>query len=543
MASPVFADLPTPRVTVRDGSRVVVDGQGVTQWAPRMPIWCSDADHGGLLLFEATVASISGQTASLDVPDNQANRVRLNAFCEPRWVAEARQFHGHLPVTPTGLVTPNATGAPAQPQVRVRHRALTTAQWGKPIWLDGVLDGPAEKLFAYWRLGVSGPFTELPLAARGDNLFGADLTLPELETPPPVVQYYLVAVGPGGRSGVFANPAEPQEIRLESLPAHDAEQLVAHGPVDRASHHTPLEIRAQINKRFSNPIVFYRARGAGNYVSLPMLPVGGDAGKPVEWRAVIPARDVVAPGMAYYIAVMDDKGVVHDGFASARNPTPVSVVLPQILSAEENRNRLGFQYGYANFGSSNDYFHQGEVSLERFFFGFLIARLSAAGWWGVAPQRDAASTTGAITPQALRLYLGRAGLEFHLGDYVAIATDLDMATFHGGGGIGYRGLLHIGDEHVASIELSLEQVWNIDAQDLVLDIKRGTLLVPFGDQWRLAAHASQELVLADAPRAIRLGLGVEYDLGAHLQLALGGGLAGRRDSLGPSLAGGVKVKF
>jgi hypothetical protein len=149
----------------------------------------------------------------------------------------------------------------------------------------------------------------------------------------------------------------------------------------------------------------------------------------------------------------------------------------------------------------------------------------------------------AMKTQPMRLYVGRAGLDLHLGDYVATSADLSMGTYKGGSGLGYRALARIGDEHVASIELGIEQIWDIDTSAKLLDIKRGTLLVPLGERWRLAASAAQELVLTDAPEAIRLGVGVEVDLGSSLQLDLSGGATGRRDQLGPAVNTGFRFKF
>lgn len=550
---PIAEKTESVQVVSHVGGRVVVSGAAVTQWPLAMPVWCFEVagDRPGLLLFEARVASTDGDRAALDVAEGQAQLVQIGAICEPRFVAESRQWNGNVTKL-HGNSAPPAAAVPApSSQVSVRHRPPVQAAWGKPVWLEAVLSGPADKVWLYLRQGSEGPYREWPMIAKGDGLYGVSVTLEERDPPDSVVQYYLIAQGPGPtessaplRHAVFANPAEPQQIALDAVPAQTSEQLVAHGPTDRASHGRPLELVAQINKRFTSPTVFYRARGSGTYRALPMQPMG-----PEQWRAVVPARDVVVPGLAYYIAVMDEKGIIREGFSSPRYPHTVTVLQPQILSEEENRNRLSLRYGYSDFGTPGDVFHQGEASLERLFFGFLIARLSAAGWWGDSQRlvaqvgADAAKPLTTLQSQRMRLYVGRAGLDLHLGDYVAASADLSMATFKGGSGLGYRAVLHIGDEHVASIELGIEQVWPVDEGEKLMDIKRGTLLVPLGDRWRLAASAAQEQILTDAPKAIRLGVGIEVDLGNQVQLDVSGGAAGRLDQLGPTVNTGFRFKF
>lgn len=536
-------------VVSHQGGRAVVEGAAVARWVAKMPLWCFEAtaEGPGLLLFTAEVVHVVGQSAAVQVTDAQAEIVREGAICEPRWIGEARAFHQPLAADKSATGDKPENKGPAQPVVRVRHRPPQAAPWGKPIWLEAVLEGPADHLSLFWRPGSVGPYAELALDAKGDGLFGGSLVVPQSEPAATQVQYYLVAAGTGGRTVVFANPAEPYSLQLDSAPAEEEEQLVVHGPIDRASQHQAVEVLAQINKRFSKPTLFYRSRGSGSFRSLPMLPMG-----PEQWRGVIAARDVVAPGFAYYISVFDEKGIARPGFASARSPQTVTVLQPQILSEDENRNRVGIRYAYTDHGGSGtpaDAYQAGELSLERLFFGFLIARLSAAGWWGHAQRTsivqdvDGKSSKSVTEMAPMKFFLGRAGLDFHLGDYVALSTDFDMASYRGGSGAGYRAVAHIGDEHVASIELGIEQLWDVDSADRVYDVRRGTLLVPMTDGWRLSATASQERILTDAPKAIRLMVGVEVDLGSHVQLDAGGGAAGRRDNLGPSGTGGAKIKF
>lgn len=537
-----------PTVVSAQGTRAVLHGHLMSQFVPRMPIVCHEpAGEHGLHLFDAVVVSVGADSASIDIAADQADRVRVGAVCEPRYVAEARAYRaqiGKVTVTEPGKPSADPTRPAEPPRPKVRHRPPTNVPYGKPIWLEAVLSGPADKLFCYWRMGEEGAFSELPMEARQDGLFVVSLVLTQSDPPPRSVQYYLVAQGPGGRFPVFGDPAEPRSLPLDAAPETHNEQLVVHGPPDRATHRKPLLISAEVNKRFTRPMLFYRARGSGLYLKVPMVPSG-----PEQYSAEIPARDVVTPGVAYYIAVMDEKGIVREGFSSARSPWNVTVLQPQILSAESNRNRLSFQYARANHGASNDHWQNFDAGLERLFFGFLVARLSAAAWIGESPSGIKSAATGSdpvtLPPAAstLPIYVGRAGLDLNIGDYVGVTADLDMGTFKSGAGLGYRASARIGDEHVASIEIGIEQIWDIDAGNLVFDVKKGTLRIPFGDDWRIVATAAQDRILTDAPKAIRIAAGVEVDLGSHFAVSLSGGAAGRKDQLGLSLNSGVALRF
>lgn len=543
---------PPPQAPIRvvelHGRRLLVQGPQVAELAPRMPVWISTNEGGkpGLLLAEGIVLSVQGDRAMIEVAEADRGLIPDGALVEPRFVAEARQYRATLPKP--GEPAPSAK---AEPKLAVHHRPLQEVQWGKAVWIEAVLQGATGKLTAFWRLGQAGEYRELPLNPKPDGLYAALLVTGETDPAIRTLQYYLVADLPEGRQVVFANPAEPHTVSIASVPEPEVERLVAHGPIDRASHRRAVEIVAQINKRFTKPTVWYRPRGSGHYQAVAMQPHG-----PEQFRAEIPARDVVAPGLAYYITVMDEKGVVHDGFQSPRHPQTVHVLQPQILSSEENRNRLSLRYALGDFGQSQDRYHEVEGSLERLFFGFLVARVSASTSWGDslrtsevtdeagAPVKSVdGKVATALQPKPMRMVRGRAGLDLHLGDYVSVSGDMTMGTFQGGGGLGYRTGLRLGDEQVASIEVQIEQLWDVDTDRMVLDIKRGGLLVPLGENWRLAGLAAQESVLQDASKGLRIQAGIEYDVGAHVQLDAAAGIAGRRDLYGPSAQAGVKLRF
>ena len=543
-AAPVGASEPC-RVVEAGSPRVVIQGPCVKDLAVRMPVWISEVEPNGrpgLLLAEGIVASLHADRATLDVAERDVPQLRPGALVEPRFVAEARQYRTPLP---RDAVRPEAGPAKAEPAVRARHKAPARLDWGKALWLEAVLDGPADKLSAFWRLGTSGPYTETALEPKGDGLFGAWVSPGESEPVHRVLAYYLIASGAGGRWGVAFHPADPREVPIESVPDERDENKVLHAAADRASHREPLEIVAQVNKRYVNPTVFYRARGSGRYHALPMQPLGAE-----QFRAEIPAKDVVVPGLAYHIAVTDEKGIVRNGFHSASNPYEVAVVMPQILHDASNRNRLHLQWAYADFGRAVDRYHEVEVGLERMFFGFLVARLNGCVAIGEAApvEPTAAKAEPDLVPPAaidtsLRLYRGRAGLDFHFGDYVSMYGDLSMGIYRGGGALGFRGGGRVGDDEVAAIDLDWERLWDARTGERVVDVLVGSLRIPVGDAWRVFGRATHESVLQGGDKALRFGGGAEFDLGRHVQVEASGGFAGRASHGGPTAGAALRLHF
>jgi hypothetical protein len=547
------------RVQSVTGRHIVVQGSAVHQFVPHLPVWIVEDDHGkpGLLLAEGEVTSVVGDRATVDLAERDPGSVHTGDLVEPRWKAEARLYRGALPTSSEPGHKDASADKPSEPQVRVRHRRPETVLWGKSLWLEALLEGPADKLAVMYRLGESGPYTELAMASKGDSLFGVQVPIVtkvasegEPEPSVRVLEYYLVAFGgtTAARVGVAGNPAEPLRVTIESAPEPPTEELVQHGPVDRGSQHKPLEITGEVNKRFVKPTVMYRARGSGAYLRLPMHQQGAET-----WVAEIPARDVVAPGLAYYITVVDEKGVVRDGFASSRSPQNVTVLQPQILSNEENRNQLTLGWQHVDFGAVDDRYDEFEVGIERLFFGFLIARINGGYLTGRAVHGIATTTTDPAgkettavvqTPELIRMKRGRAGLDLHLGDYVSVSGDVSMAIYTGAG-LGYRLALRLGDEQVATIDGMVEKIWDLKTGNKFVDVYRGSLAVPVAESWRVQGTAVFESVLQTSSddKALRLLLGVERDLGEHLILGVHGGLAGRQQANGPDVGVAVRMKF
>lgn len=534
------------RVVETDGARLVIQGAAVAELLPHMPVWIFEHDGSGkpgLLLAEGTVRWVQGDRAVVEISDKDAGRMRQGALVEPRFQAEARLYRQGLPAEKTSKVQVEAKAG--ETPVRVRHRVPGQVQWGKNLWLEALLEGPADKLSVMHRLGDTGPYTELPMAAKGDGLFGVEVPVGESDPGVRILEYYLVATTTGlpKRVGVQGNPAEPERVAIDSVPESTADQLVQHGAIDRGSHHKPIEITAQINKRFSHPTLLYRARGSGAYLRVPMRDVGSET-----WAAEIPARDVVTPGLAYYITVIDEKGIVRDGFASNRSPQSVTVLQPQILSAEENRNQLTLRWQRADFGGGNDAYNDFEVGIERLFFGFLVARINGGYLTGktlVAELDAAAKATGKKVPGSIGMKRGRAGLDVHMGDYVSVSADVSMAIA-ASSGLGYRLGLRLGDEQVATIDGIIEKVYDLKSGRKLVDVYRGALAVPVVEGWRLQGIAVFESILQVSAddKGLRLLLGVEHDLGDHVVLSAYGGLAGRLNAAnGADMGAGARLKF
>ncbi len=536
-------------------SLVVVQGPAVRLFVPRMPVCIVEEEHGhpGLVLAEGFVVSISGDRATVEVNDKQITAIVDGALCEPRWQTEARLYKaGHLDMQGDSASKGAADKAKESAAVRARHRPPASVGWGKPLWLEALLEGPADRMVIMYRLGSAGPFAELPMQAKADNLFS--ISLPVGETDPSIrtVEYYLVALSTGtnNRVGVRGSPAEPEHVAIDSVPETPQETLVNHDPLDRGSQHKDLEITAEVNKRVSHPVLHYRARGSGAYLAVPMVVAGQDT-----WTATIPGRDVVAPGLAYYITVLDEKGVSREGFASSRGPQNVTVLLPQILSAEQNRNILGLRYQHVQFGYANDKYAEFGGMLERSFFGFMVARIDLGLLSGKALYVPKVGDTAGRYAVDTSLKRGRAGLDLHLGDYVSISGDLSMAVYSAaaagmaastGSGVGTRLGARVGDEQVATLDFSMEKIWSTAGDGKIVDWYRGALTVPVSESWRVSGAAvfESQMQQLSSSKGLRLLLGIECDLGGKVALRGHGGLASRVDAVqGADLGGDARVRF
>ena len=541
-------------VVERRGHLLIVEGHGVARWTTGLRVWISQVDKNGqpgLVLAEALVRSVH-QRRAVVVLQKATPNLPKKVLVEPRFVAESRQYRRTMRLSKPGTVT-TVRRVERKPLLdRTFHKPPSKGEWGESLWLEVVGEANVRDVAVRWRLGRTGPFQTLPMKAAADGMWTANV--PVGRTPPDIriVQYYVSATvtgtdGKPERRVVVAHPSRPQRVSIHSAPHRPRGQKIDHDAPSRWTHKQPLVLTAQIDKRYRNPVVWYRHRGGGTYQALPMTSIS-----PETWQAKIPARKVVVPGIAYWIGVTDNKGVRRDGFRNKRRPWTVHVTRGRILSEKERRNRMSLSFTRVSHGDKDDTYQEYDIGFERLFFGFLVARLGGNVINGRSPATDPDFKPDPDKPEVKPTYIGRdanllggyAGIEARIGDYFSAHADMQMAIHNDGGAVGYRGGLRIGDEAGANLTGEYGAVHDIDTAEQVLERMRFALSAPIGTSIRLAGVVVNEDVLQDSSKGLRLQVEGTWILHPRFFLVATVGSAGRdADSLGVLGGGGVHLVF
>ena len=522
------------------------------RWAVGLPVVVAEpGDAGtGLQLAAGIVQSRAGDRAVVLLDEGAANLPR-GCRVEPRFVAEARAYGAPMAITngaggEVANADPDATAkGTAQPQIW--HESPREARWGGKLWLELVATPDHSALMVRWRIGRSGAFVDAPMQAGADGRWTAEIAVGEPDPSIEELEYYIGATITRAPVGAATTPqishevvvghaATPIRVRISSGASSGRRAMVDHRPPSRWTDHQALPITARIDKRFREPTLMFRARGGGSFDAVPMTRVGGDV-----YRATIPADRMVVPGISYYIAVTDGRGVMRDGYASDNNPTNVHVTRGTVLSPEAARNRVTAGITLVRYGQADDTYTRTDIGLERMFFGFLVGRLGAEATLGRGPRKDLdnpSSTT--LVARNLRLYGGSAGLEARLGDYVSLTSDMLMAIHSDGAGLGYAVGARIGDESGSHIVLDWRAIHDLDTGDSLVEQLRVALSVPVGRSLRLDGVVVHEAVLTDASKGLRFAVEAGIPIGSRLWAVASAGFAGR-DADSPGATGGLRL--
>lgn len=532
-----------------DGRRVFVRGDGVRRWQVGLAVTIREAgpSESALVLCEGRVVSVAGERAIVELPEG-APALTVGARVEPRFVAEARRFGAAAAIDKAAGAAAEGDANPAEPvaQPQVWHQPPRAVPYGGKVWLEVVATKEHRALVVRWRLGDAGPFQDAPMQAGADGRWTAEIALPaEPDDPDPdgasrgasALRYYIGAeIHRDGKAPspevIVGHAADPVRVPIASAPGGHRRASVDHEPPPRWSDHEALTLTARIDKRFREPTIFHRPRGGGRYERIPMQKVHGDL-----YRATIPARFVVVPGLAYYIGVRDARGVERPGFGSARSPYRVSVTRGTVLSPEASRNRFSFGLSTVRYGGSDDATVHTDIGLERMFFSFLVGRLAAEADLGRAPRAD---VDGVLAPARVRLYGGSAGLELRLGDYFSVGSDLWMAIHGEGAGLGYALAGRIGDESGSHITASWRALYDLDSGDDLVETLRVALSIPVGRALRLDGVVVHEALLTDASKGLRFAVEATFPVGSRVTLTTTAGFAGR-DADRPGFTGGARI--
>jgi hypothetical protein len=248
----------------------------------------------------------------------------------------------------------------------------------------------------------------------------------------------------------------------------------------------------------------YRTRGTPLYRT-----VSFEADDARYWRARLPDGAVQAPGLDYYVGVIDSAGAERPVQGEGARPTSIEVTPPPGSDAPQirQRSRASLWIDYANWNSklSNDYHYtlEGEF-LYRVLTGLHSVRMGFGVYQGRGQSLDAEKAR--LPVQDVGYHYGFTELEFHPGALWGFAikglTGVDRAGF----GAGIEGRLRIGEENGTNLVLAsgfTKGIGNKNEITLTWDRVRG---------WPMAGS----VIVTNEPVMADYGVRFVYSIGKSL---------------------------
>lgn len=323
---------------------------------------------------------------------------------------------------------------------------------------------------------------------------------------------------------------------------------VYHVPTAESLTGERIEIVADVARGWeANLEVRFRTLGAEDWNRSPF-----ERNTETSYRAEIPGKDVVSPGLEYYIASFTEAAeTIH--FASASTPHPVivrdaesTVLIEQELDRFEKR-RASFHAAaeYVDFGRRTteagqdvkDRYYRLDVDFTYRLFRFPLRafRLGFTQMLGDTPitERGVDDCPNPCEQSAGFRAGGFAELRWRLASFVDVDTRVLIQATPDGFGFGGRGELRFGDETATYFSLGGEGIAEVGTNFFV---RLGWSTVP-----RFPMAASIELT--DYPSShrehgVRLVYDIAYDFGLGLRVGGRVGYQARDQNIG-GVSGGV----
>lgn len=285
-------------------------------------------------------------------------------------------------------------------------------------------------------------------------------------------------------------------------------------------HATAGEARElALGLRWTTPVrrvrLHVRAAGTEAYASHDFVAAG-----PFHLRAVIPADEVVAGGIEYFVEATDVEGLSVEVLGTAAQPRRVSVDAPAGPGAIPSRSiRISGEFvGFDTFAASpnRDWYFLGEVdvlyrTLTEWLYG---VRLGFAAFGGRARNVDELRDDTALAPYAAGFTYGYLELEGHFVEYLGIAGRLELGLGVPGDpdvqsdGVAFGGQLRIriGEEFGTHLLLAGELNTSVGQRAYI------------GLAWAIAPEwpSRVEVHVTDQPVASGLGVRIVVEQGYRL---------------------------
>lgn len=257
--------------------------------------------------------------------------------------------------------------------------------------------------------------------------------------------------------------------------------------------------------------LYYRRAEETVYRHVPMQPYGDTA-----MVGTLPADAVQAPGVDWYVAVKDQQGQEHRT-SSLQTPWPLKVDSPHDDRGDGRTvSELALAYDYADFYylQGIDRFHVAQLSyLHRLFGPLYSVRIGFGryvGTGGLTSTIDEAGGEG-IDSQLVHtgFEYGYTALEFHADEAAGVTVKGLVGVMPEGLGYGLEGLLRIGPEQGANLQLGVGTMLDIGTS---YSVRMGWTTVP-----RVPMAAS--VVVTDEPSGDDSDWGVRFAYSPRFELA------------------------
>jgi MYXO-CTERM domain-containing protein len=176
-----------------------------------------------------------------------------------------------------------------------------------------------------YRTVGSTPFTSLDLANAGSGRYTG--TIPGAAVVAPGFEYYLEATDTAAPSNLALLPSGAPATLYTVTTAVTAADLtpptLTHTPIPgplAAGVSLVVEASAADTSGIRDVTLCYRVVGDADWISAPMTLVGP------TWRATIPARNIVSPGIEYYLTATDNAPAANRATLPASAPAVVYAV-------------------------------------------------------------------------------------------------------------------------------------------------------------------------------------------------------------------------
>ena len=234
-------------------------------------------------------------------------------------------------------------------------------------------------------------------------------------------------------------PAEPEKPAV-SAPAH-------------AQTGDPFEVVLDFaDKPPRAAVLNYRSRGDTLYRT-----VSFEADEARYWRARLPEGAVSAPGLDYYVGLVDAVGDERPVAGDGTQPTAVDVVRPPgaDLAERKQRSRASLWIDYANWNSKqpDDYHYnlEGEF-LYRVLRGLHSVRMGFGIYQGKGESLDAEKA--GLPPADVGYHYGFTELEFQPAEMIGLRLKALTGVDRNGFNTGIEGKIRIGEENGTNLVLA-----------------------------------------------------------------------------------------